>query len=99
MGVWLAPADDENSNISVAIVLLSGTDKNNEINISVADGGEHLKYSIKRLSMMTTAEEMHQKWLSGNGDEKQLQRNHSMVTCFKQFLTQLRNRENSVRTT
>ena len=57
------------------------------------------RISIKWPSMMTTAEEMHRKWLSGNDVEKLLQRNHSMVTCFKQFITQLRNRENIVRTT
>ena len=99
LGVWLAPDDDENSQISVAILLFSGTDKKNEIDISVVDGGEYLEYSIKWPSMMTTAEEMHRKWLSGNGDEKLLQSYHPMVTCFKQFIAKLRNRQNIVGTT
>ena len=48
---------------------------------------------------MTTAEEMHRKWQSGNGDDKLLQSYHPMVISFKQFISKLRNRENIVRTT
>ena len=48
---------------------------------------------------MTTAEEMHRKWLSGKDDEKLLQSYHPMVTWFKQFIAKLRNRENIVPTT
>lgn len=43
--------------------------------------------------MMTNAEEMRRKSLCGNNYEKLFRNYHPMVTCFKQFIPELRNRK------
>ncbi len=99
IGVWLFPDEEENAHVSVAILLFSGTDKQNQIEVNVVDSGGYLEYAVRWPSMMTDANEMHRKWLKNSVEEQRLQFYHPMITCFKQYVARLRRRESTVRST
>lgn len=93
LGCWCTPDNDENPHISVSILLVSGPDENNEININVVTGVEYLEYSIKWSSIITNTDEKYRKSLSGNRDKKLLQSYHPIEAYFKQFILKLHDQE------
>lgn len=95
MGTWTDPEDGDNTVVCVAILLFSGSDSTQDVNVSVVHDGEYLDYAVRWPTALTSVEELHEKWLSGRKVRK-FQIYHPMISCFRRFIALLRGRDNRV---
>lgn len=81
----------------MAILLFSGSDKENQVKFKVI-GGHYLEYTVIWPSVITDTEDIHSKWLNGHNTKKLLPY-HPMISCFRSYIHLMRGNNDFVRTT